>query len=271
VHQNAPDKTLQFGAVHGEPVWADFYLPNRAAAADARCPALILVSGGGWLRGSRSMLAEWGRFLASLGYAAVSIDYRQSVNGPSYPQNARDVRAAQEWLYAEAASHGIDRNRIGLLGVSSGAHLAALTALTSTVHPISTLITVYGIFDLEAHWHFEKRRTVASGIPLTEKMMGYGPSGNRRSYKRASPLGLVDPKRAEGLKALVIWGCDDDVVAPAQSQIFATALAEAGAQVSALPVRNAGHFWFSKESPRDSATGAASVAVIVLDFLRRNL
>lgn len=228
---------------------------------------MIAVSGGGWQRGNRTMLADWGKYLASHGYAVLSIDYRQSANNPSYPDNVQNVVAACTYLREHAYDYSIDQNRIGLLGASSGAHLAALAALSETSHPITVLALVYGIYDLAAHWRFEKGRVAPHSKPLTERMLGSLPSDDPLLYRLASPLHLVDCERTKDVKALVAWGSDDDVVAPQQSQAFAAALAAAGAIVRPHPVANAGHFWFSKESPWDPDSRAGAAAPQLLDFL----
>ena len=39
-------------------------------------PALVLVHGGAWQRGSRDSYVHWGPYLAEHGYVAFAIDYR---------------------------------------------------------------------------------------------------------------------------------------------------------------------------------------------------
>jgi hypothetical protein len=47
----------------------------------------------------------------------------------TYPGAVYDVKAAVQYVRAEAATLGVDSNRIALMGDSSGAHLSALVAL----------------------------------------------------------------------------------------------------------------------------------------------
>lgn len=217
------------------------------------------------------MLADWGKYLASQGYAVLSIDYRQSSDGPSFPENMQNVQAACDYLYDNAESMGIDRDRIGLLGASSGAHLAALAALTMASHPINVLILVYGVYDLSSHWQFEALRAGSGSVPLAERMMGFGPSDDPQRYENASPVRLAASKSTNAIRALIVWGCDDDVVSPSQSETFAAALANSGAAVRTLPVARAGHFWFSQESPSDAVSRTGAIAPKLLEFLGKNL
>jgi acetyl esterase/lipase len=258
-------QTLQFGASGGQPLLADLYRP----CDPKNLPAIIAVSGGGWLRGDRSMLADWGMYLASKSFAVMSIDYRQSPE--SYPENVRNVHSACEYLRKNASNLGIDPDRIGLLGISSGAHLASLAALTLPSQNINAIILVYGIFDLASHWEFEKAKSPLNSIPLTERMMGGCPSMKFDAYQKASPCKLVEFERANGMDAMIIWGCDDDIVCPSQSHAFAAALSAAGAAVTTLAVRSAGHFWFSKQSVFDVTSKNAEIAPQLLEFLANNL
>jgi acetyl esterase/lipase len=267
----APDdwtvNTVQYAIGDSAPLLADLFLPT----APGPHPALIAVSGGGWLRGNRAMLVGWSQYLASHGFAVLAIDYRQSADGSSYPENLLDVCAAWSFLHDHAADYGISPGRIGLLGVSSGAHLAALAALTMPKQSIRTLILVYGIYDLAAHWEFECNRAGDESVPLVERMMGHDPRESPLLFQEASPLSLVTLTDVSDLSALVLWGTEDDVVSPRQSESFASALVANGATVEAVPVPGGRHFWFSRESPSDSGSRSGAIAGRLVSFLGSTL
>ncbi len=100
----------------------DFY---RAAGAAGRAPrpCVVVIHGGSWVSGNRldfgtkRWLNDW---LAGLGYAVVSIDYRLS---PQYqwPAQRDDLLAAIRFLRDHAGALGIDDDRLVLLGRSAGA------------------------------------------------------------------------------------------------------------------------------------------------------
>src|ERR1700722_15260474 len=94
----------------------DLYRPNDIAKA----PVVIAVHGGGWQNGSRASYQYWGPFLARNGVAGFTIEVRQGKAGPS-PAPVYDVKAAIQFVRAEAADLGVDPDRIGLIGDSSGA------------------------------------------------------------------------------------------------------------------------------------------------------
>jgi para-nitrobenzyl esterase len=111
-------------------------------------PAIILIHGGGFVVGSRfnARLIEICERMARRGYACVSIDYRLEgddpvVGAPFTPLEnfivaggataetaaasaaaAEDSWAAYEWMVANAASLGVDVDRIGVGGSSAGAY-----------------------------------------------------------------------------------------------------------------------------------------------------
>src|SRR2546421_6536001 len=106
----------------------DLYLPK----GDGPFPILIGAPGGGWRICVRASLRQWGIYLASRGYGLFAIDYRlATATRKAFPEAVQDVVAAVRFLRGSGAELSIDPRRIGLLGASAGAHLAALAALGS--------------------------------------------------------------------------------------------------------------------------------------------
>lgn len=71
-----------------------------------------------------------GSYLAKNGYAVFAIEYRLMKPGlKTYPGAVYNVKAAVQYVRAEAVTLGVDSDRIALMGDSAGAHLSALVAL----------------------------------------------------------------------------------------------------------------------------------------------
>ena len=68
------------------------------------------------------------RWCPGLGVVGVSVEYRLSPE-TGYPGPLEDCYAALRWTYDNAGDLGIDRERIGLYGLSAGGGLAAALAL----------------------------------------------------------------------------------------------------------------------------------------------
>ena len=68
--------------------------------------------------------------LVEKGFAIASLDFRPASIAP-FPGQAHEIKAAIRYLRASADRHGYDATQIGILGASSGAHLAALIGTTN--------------------------------------------------------------------------------------------------------------------------------------------
>lgn len=91
-------------------------------------PAVIDVHGGAWTQGDRLGNDAINLPLARRGVVVVSVDYRVPPQGV-YPSSVQDVNYAVRWLKAHAAQFHTTAARVGLMGTSSGGHLAVLAAL----------------------------------------------------------------------------------------------------------------------------------------------
>lgn len=103
---------------------ATIYRPKSAKPL----PVLIDVHGGAWSSGDRTGDRLYCTELAKSGLLVVSIDFRQA---PAYqhPLGSADVAAAVRYVRLNAKSLNADPERIGLIGSSSGGHLALLESL----------------------------------------------------------------------------------------------------------------------------------------------
>lgn len=125
---------VRYGMVPAQPAWQgalylDLYLPTPRPTAAV--PAVVYLHHGGWRAGDRSYAAyPWhAPVLAANGFVVASVSYRLSTQAP-FPAQLYDVKAAVRWLRANAAVHGINPDRIGAWGDSSGGQLAGLLGTT---------------------------------------------------------------------------------------------------------------------------------------------
>src|SRR2546421_4325835 len=126
---------------------AQFYSPTGGG----KSPTVIAVHGGGWRLLNLDNYRYLGPWLAERGYALLAVTYRlATAECKTYPEAVDDVRSALKFVRGDAKL-GIDAGRIALLGDSSGAHLAALVALTEK-QPVKGVIGVYGRYDRAGQW-----------------------------------------------------------------------------------------------------------------------
>src|SRR5699024_12713904 len=177
------DKNICFSHERDRVLTADVYAP---VDGDDH-PAVLMLHGGGFESGSKEKYRRWGEFLAGLGYVAIALNYRLATAQESiWPGVADDVSAGVDWVVANANRLRLDPMRLGVIGDSAGAHLAALHVLTHPVtpsHRIRAAVCVYGVFDL-----VEDELSSHSTSDLNRKMIGGTIETHRKSFEEASPV-----------------------------------------------------------------------------------
>lgn len=270
--------SLIFAEHDGSKLLGDFYLPKGRAKA----PALVAIHGGGWQLGDRGFYKHWGPFFARRGYALFAIEYRLGKAGV-YPAAVYDCKAAIQFVRAKAADFDLDPDRIGLIGDSAGAHLAALLALApdqygtayrddpyaATAIDVKAVVGFYGVYDLYAQWQHDLAARPRD--PIVEKFLGASPTQNRRLYFDASPISHATVDRNK-VRFLLVHGTDDDIVdSPSQSGAFLTALMQAQFFVRRIVIPGAGHFWSADPFENEPASSGAIAAPRLLRFLDGSL
>lgn len=102
----------------------DIYRP-----ANPNGTAVLVIAGGGYAHIAIDKEAiPAARWLAALGVTAAVLHYRLPGEGVPVVAPFQDAQRAMRRLRADAATLGIDPDRIGVLGFSAGGHLAGITA-----------------------------------------------------------------------------------------------------------------------------------------------
>ena len=231
-------ETIVYGHVGGASLLADIARP----AAGARLPVILSIHGGRWYFGTRKDTGaidvdQW----AGFGFFALSIDYRLVTCTPA-PAPYQDVLCAIRWVHAHAQEFDLDRDRIFLIGMSSGGHLASLAATLGE-----------GGFPKTGGWddypaRFRAAVCVSGAYDLVSLDWGAGwappgePFPDARQY--ASPIRHVAPDNAPQL----ILHSDDDPSIPIEQVLRMTAALEAaGAPHSFLRYTDRGHMFIIEE------------------------
>jgi acetyl esterase/lipase len=199
----------------------------RPPASKRNGRGILLVHGGGWVRGDRAQLRGYGVLLGRLGYTCVAGEYRLAAEA-KHPAALHDVKAALRFMHAERKSLGIDENKIIVSGNSAGAHLALLAAASQNdpalegesgnANAPTTMAAVVGIYP--------PTRMSANGAPLGGMVREYlGPDASLDDALAASPLHVA---HAGFPPTLLIHGNADDIVPVGDSQLMYEALVAAG-------------------------------------------
>ena len=220
-----------------------------------KLPVVIYLHGGAWRQGSYQSLTQGAWNLARRGYAVASVEFRSS-DEAIYPAQINDCRAATGFLKKNAPSYSLDADKIGVYGVSTGGHLGALLALTSSSVKAAAIESAPS--DLLTLNEGARLNWNDSLSPLG-RLLG-GTAGNRaETARRASPLFYAD-EFAPPL--LLLHGDADEFVPIAQSEKLYQKLKAAGASVEYQVFEGEGH---GLKGERDKADAD------VLAFFRRRL
>ncbi|MBD0823732.1 alpha/beta hydrolase [Aestuariibaculum marinum] len=107
---------------------ADVFSPKKTG----KYPALIMVHGGGWRSGDKSLQVPMAQKLASRGFVTVCVEYQLSLEA-KYPAAVFNIKSAIRWLRANAEKYNINPDQIAISGCSAGGQLAMLVGLTNNI------------------------------------------------------------------------------------------------------------------------------------------
>lgn len=110
----------------------DLHLDVFCPEKEGKYPALILVHGGGWRAGDRSLQVPMAQMIATEGFVTVTVEYQLSLEA-KYPAAVHNIKSAIRWMRAHANEYGIDSEKIAISGCSAGGQLALLVGMTNGV------------------------------------------------------------------------------------------------------------------------------------------
>lgn len=229
----------------------DVYAP--CAPSTRPRPVVVFLYGGSWNSGTRAGYAFVGRALAAQGFVTIVPDYRL-VPAVRYPAFVEDGAAAVRWTMAHAGEHGGNGRAVVLMGHSAGAYIAAMLAV-------------------DPRWLGDERAAVKGlvGLAGPYDFAPFDVAASRAAFGR-----WPDPSDTQPVKwasagdpaALLLYGTEDTVVRPRNSQALAAKLRAGGVPVSLRAYPKLGHVGILLALARPFR-GRAPVLVDVSAFVRR--
>lgn len=171
----------------------DLYRP----ADHRRRPVVVLVHGGGWSDGDKSMFADVATALAASGFVAVPVDFRlactrkraQPLCGYRFPNPLNDVKQAVRWLRRHALRYGVSSGHIGVFGASAGANLALMLAMTARgTGRVQAVVSWSGLPDLRFR---TGGQTAREQITPVISYLGCDPRASKACLQRAASASPV--------------------------------------------------------------------------------
>jgi acetyl esterase/lipase len=222
-------------------------------------PVLLDLHGGAWSRKDRYANEPMARAIAASGMLVVSPDLRISSEAP-YPAAVQDAHYAIRWLKYKAKEWNGDITNFGLLGSSSGGHIAQLIGMKPH-DPKYAAIPLPEAPQLDATVAYVATRSPISD-PVARRAQAEK-KGNKEMMKKSdtffstpdsihegNPQEILERKEKVNLLPMLIMqgGLDDNVIPPIQEKFAATYRA-AGGECQLEIFENSEHEWTAVPSP----------------------
>lgn len=159
-------------------------------------PAVILIHGGGWKSGNKSLMKPMAQKIASKGYACFTVEYRLSLEA-KYPAAIYDVKKAIQFIKSNAERFYVDSSRVAVLGCSAGGQIAALVGTTNndtsfedTNDKCNVSSSVQAIIDLDGVLAFIHPKSAEGEV--ASLWLGGNSKEKLETWKNASALTHTD-------------------------------------------------------------------------------
>ncbi len=238
--------------IYKDIVYSTNYCEHRKL--DIFCPenhnglTIMLIHGGGWLRGNKEQWQEVIDYLTQKGFICASVGYRLA-DDYKYPAQIEDVRIAMYFLQNKAEKYGINGKNIVAFGSSAGATLAVTLGMLDSKNALgktaeilnadnkpSAIVAYYPVSTLRTdmkHWQGRDKPP-----DFIHAYLGVRESENDEIYKNAS---LLENSFDTFVPMLLIHGTNDKTVPLKQSEQLAEKLNKKGYETELLVVEGAEH------------------------------
>jgi acetyl esterase len=231
-----PASSVKYTTVDGQDLYLQISLPSDTGSAGSRIP-VVLIHGGGYVRGTRNLEPAWTRFFNQRGYVVFDIDYRLATASYfTWNKAAPDIATAVVWIGNYAAKYNVDMSRLILAGSSAGGGLALQAAYgindgtvksyeVGTVYPAKAVIALYPCQDLTGLWK-KNPRLFGTGLrALTEAFTGGTPEQYPDRYALVDAGAHVS---SSSPPTLMVVGKNDHLLPFADQRALAEKLSAAG-------------------------------------------
>ena len=256
----------------GRTLMARVYAPRGAGAF----PVLLDLHGGAWNNKDRRANETMDRAVAASGVLVVAIDMTLAGEAP-YPAAVQDANYGVRWLKSRAPEWKGDPATLGLLGSSTGGHIAELIGMRARDARYNA-IALPGGRGVDASVAYIATRSPISDpharFQQAQKMQREHMVQNTKNWfvpweaiHEANPQEILDRREPVSLPPLLIMqGALDDNVLPALQEKFAAAYRAAGGECQLEVFEGCEHLWIDTPGPQTERAHA-----MVKAFIARNL
>ncbi len=223
-------------------------------------PTLLDLHGGAWNNKDRLANVPMDEAVAKSGILVVAVDLTLAPEAP-YPASVQDANFGVRWLKTKAKEWNGDPSSLGVLGSSSGGHVAQLLALRPrdpryNAHPLSAAPNVDATLAYVAtrspisdpHARFLQAEKMKRAEMMQKSKTYFDPP---ELVHEGNPQEILDRREAVSLPPMLIMqgGLDDNVIPPIQEKFAATYRA-AGGECQLEIFEGCEHEWIAKPGPQ---------------------
>lgn len=220
-------------------------------------PVVFYCHGGGWARGNNESHRVLSQYLAQQkGITGVRIEYTLAPQiGANIEVSMQDILDAVKFVKEHAQELNIDTDRIGLLGTSAGAHLAATAAMRCK--DAKVFIGYSGIYNLSTAAITTKAKN--------QERINYFKGLDNNVLKKSSPINMIDPKHEIAVQ--LYCGTADIIVEYSQSVDFAEKLKSIKGNIVDLQI----YEYYDHNLSSNSSDKMEEVMFKTIDFIVENI
>ena len=244
-------------------------------------PMLLDLHGGAWNNKDRLANETMDRAVAGSGVLVAAIDLTLAPEAP-YPASVQDANYGVRWLKSRAPQWGGDPASLGILGSSTGGHIAMLVGMRPR-DPRYSALPVTGGSAIDATVAYVATRSPISDpyarFQQAEKMKRQHMVENTKKWfvpwdtiYEANPQQMLDRREKVALPPLLIMqGALDDNVLPAFQEKFAASYRAAGGDCQLEVFEGCEHLWIDTPGPQTDRAHAMVKAFIARHMQRARL
>ena len=270
---------------HGDmPLLARLFKPHGAGPF----PLIIELHGGAWCHGDRLNDTIINEALARSGVVVTALDFRMPPVA-AYPASLADINYAIRWCKARAAELSIRPDRVGLLGVSSGAHQAMLLGMRPrdprySAVPLSAgavagdatvrcVVLCWPVIDPLGRYHYAKKLK-AGGKPYPDLVDQVLPSHDEywkteEAMAEGSPVRALERgERVDLPPVLYLQGTKDLAHPRPDLDRFVAQYRKAGGRVALELYEGEGQAFITRNSASPNATKAIDK---IIEFVHKEI
>ena len=222
-------------------------------------PIMLDLHGGAWNEKNRFAEERMDDNIARSGVLVVAVDLTLAPEAP-YPASAQDANYAVRWLKAKAKQWNGDSSIVGIIGSSTGGHMAELIALKPR-EPLWSALPLPEAPNVDATIDY-----VIARSPISDPYARYQQAERRQRQKmmentkryfvpwetifQANPQKILERgEQASTPPIFILQGALDDNVSPAIQEKFVSTYRAAGGECELHVFENCDHMWVHDPGP----------------------